>query len=94
MVGIDVGPKRLHEDHERARRLADALTELGLAVVAPETNIVFVERSDPWTTIEQLREYDVLATMVAGKVRMLTHVDVGDADIDAAIDAWRRVVSS
>jgi hypothetical protein len=34
----------------------------------------------------------VLVTMVAGKIRMLTHVDIGDGDVDAAIGAWRRVV--
>jgi hypothetical protein len=30
--------------------------------------------------------------MVAGKVRMLTHVDVSTGDIETALDAWRRVV--
>src|SRR5437879_2050256 len=94
LIALDEGPKRLHEDHERARRLAEGLTELGLTVTPPETNIVFVDSPSPWETVERLREEGVLATMVAGKVRMLTHVDVGDADIDAALQAWRRVVSS
>jgi hypothetical protein len=25
---------------------------------------------------------------------MLTHVNIGDADIDAALDAWKRVVDA
>jgi hypothetical protein len=41
---------------------------------------------------DRLADEGVLATMVAGKIRMLTHVDIGDADIDAALGAWRRVV--
>jgi threonine aldolase len=92
LVALEEGPKRLHEDHENARRLADGLRELGATVVEPETNIVFVERPDPWRTVERLRGEGVLATMVAGKVRMLTHVDVSTGDIETALDAWRRVV--
>ena len=94
LVALDEGPKRLHEDHHNARKLADGLEELGLIVTPPETNIVFVERPDPWATIERLREEGVLATMVAGKVRMLTHVDVSERDIDVALEAWRKVMSS
>jgi threonine aldolase len=96
LVALEDGPKRLHEDHENARRLADGLAELlpEGAVTPPETNIVFAEVPDPWGTIERLRDEGVLATMVAGKVRMLTHVDVSATDIDAAVDAWRRVMSS
>ena len=60
----------------------------------PETNIVFAQVADPLSVIERLMAENVLVTFVAGKVRMLTHVDVSDADIDAAVDAWRRVVSS
>jgi len=96
LIALEEGPKRLHEDHENARRLADGLAEvLGeVAVTPPETNIVFAAVPDPWATIERLRAEGVLATFVAGKVRMLTHVDVGVGDIDNALDAWRRVVGS
>jgi threonine aldolase len=94
LIGLEEGPKRLHEDHENARKLAAGLTELGLTVTPTETNIVFVERPDPWATVQRLREEGVLATMVAGKVRMLTHVDVGTGDIDVALEAWRKVMRS
>ena len=29
-------------------------------------------------------------TMIGGRIRMLTHADVGPADIEAALAAWRR----
>jgi hypothetical protein len=35
-----------------------------------------------------------LVTIVAGKIRMLTHADVTASDIDAALDAWRRVTAA
>jgi threonine aldolase len=96
LIGLEEGPKRLHEDHENARRLAEGLMALlpEGAVTPPETNIVFAEVADAWSLIERLRDEGVLATFVAGKVRMLTHVDVDARDIDVALEAWRRVVSS
>ena len=51
LYALDHHVERLAEDHENARVLADGLAELGLEVIAPETNIVifaapagFVER--------------------------------------------------
>ena len=35
----------------------------------------------------------VLVTMVAGRIRMLTHGGVAPVDIDAALDAWRKVAA-
>ena len=97
LIALEEGPKRLHEDHANARRLADGLREL-VPVGPVETNIVFADVAplgiSPWEAVERLRAERVLVTMVTGKVRMLTHVDVDERDVDAALDAWRRVVSS
>ena len=35
----------------------------------------------------------VLVTIVAGKLRMLTHSDVDAKEVDAAVDAFRRVAA-
>jgi threonine aldolase len=95
LIALEDGPKRLHEDHVNAKRLADGIEEIVPgSVMAPETNIVFVEVSDAWGVVERLRDAGVLVTFVAGKVRMLTHVDVGEGDIDEALGAWRRVMRS
>jgi len=62
---------------------------------AVETNILFVDPSPlgltPAETAERLPAEGVLVSLVAGKVRMLTHRDVPAADIEAAISAWRRI---
>jgi threonine aldolase len=98
MVALDEGPGRLHEDHANARRLAEGIAEAAPDAVRPdrvETNIVFVD-PDPFgstagTLAERLKEEGVLVTQVAGKVRMLTHLDVTARDVDEAVAAWRRV---
>ena len=99
LVALDEGPKRLHEDHARARRLAQGVAEILPGCIDPnavETNMVFVDVAlaglDVLDVLERLRGEGVLVTTVAGKIRMLTHVDVSDADVDAALAAWRRVV--
>jgi threonine aldolase len=98
LVALGEGPGRLHEDHANARRLAE-----GIAEVAPEaidldeveTNIVFVDTLavglGPWEARDRLRDQGVLATVVAGRVRMLTHLDVTTADVDEALSVWRRL---
>ena len=98
LVALEEGPPRLHEDHANARRLAEGVAEVFLGSVDPdevETNIVFVEPSAVGGTATEiaarLRDEDVLVTQVAGKVRMLTHLDVSGDDVEKAIAAWRRL---
>ncbi|HSJ51416.1 MAG TPA: GntG family PLP-dependent aldolase [Actinomycetota bacterium] len=99
LVALREGPKRLHEDHVRARRLADALAELvpgGIDQASVETNMVFLDTEpveiSPLEAIRRLEGEGVGATLVSGKVRMVTHVDVSDRDIETAIAAWKAVV--
>ena len=86
--------ERLAEDHERASRLAEGLAEAGYTVDPPETNIVLVEAEHPAELLEALGREGVLATLGGpGKVRLCTHLDVDDADIELTIEAATRVVS-
>jgi len=63
-----------------------------------QTNIVFVDVTGTGRTAAQWRARlaaeSLLVTMVAGKVRMLTHLDAGRPDIDAALAAWRRAAEA
>jgi hypothetical protein len=44
-------------------------------------------------TLERLGALGVGAAHVAGKVRMVTHVDVDDDGVAFALDAWRTVAA-
>ncbi|HSL68000.1 MAG TPA: GntG family PLP-dependent aldolase [Actinomycetota bacterium] len=101
LVALEDGPTRLHEDHVRARRLAEGVAEAMPGVLDPaavETNMVYVDTEtvgmEPLDAIAWLREQRVGATLVSGKVRMVTHVDVTDRDIETAIAAWRTVAGA
>jgi threonine aldolase len=101
LIGLREGPRRLHEDHERARRLADSLAEMLPGSTVPErteTNMVYVDTErvglSLLETLERLAALGVGATHGAGKVRMVTHVDVDDAGIDLTLDAWRTIAAA
>jgi threonine aldolase len=77
---------RLAEDHARATTLAAGLRERGWQVQEPQTNIVLVAVADLPGTVRRFTESGVRVTTMAGKVRLMTHADVDDADIATALD--------
>ncbi len=92
LVALRTMVDRLADDHERARRLADAVTErwpdarAGLAAAA--TNMVVFRPPDPDGLLAHLRAHGVLAgTVGPGLVRFATHHDVDDAGIERALAA-------
>jgi threonine aldolase len=100
LIALEEGPRRLHEDHARARRLAEGLAELTPGTLDPaavETNMVYVDTDAMGmraaAAIERLAALGVGATFVSDKVRLVTHVDVDDDDIGFALDAWRSVAA-
>jgi threonine aldolase len=85
---------RLAEDHERARRLAAGLAEAGYTVGLPETNIVLLRVEEPQEFLRALAREGVLATPgKAGHVRLCTHLDVGDEEVDIAVKAATRLTA-
>jgi threonine aldolase len=100
LVALEAGPGRLHEDHTRARRLAEAVAEIVPGSVDPssvETNMVLVDTvAAGMSTLEAVRRLGaigVATTIQSGKLRMVTHVDVSDEDIETAIAAWRQAAA-
>jgi len=100
LIALEDGPKRLHLDHERARRLAEGVAEILPGSIDPatvETNMVYADTEAvglaPLDAIERLRGLGVGATFVSGKVRMVTHVDVDDDGVALALDAWRTIAA-
>ena len=98
IVALQEGPSRLHEDHARARRLAERVEEFLPGSVDPErveTNMVFVDTDavglPMLETLERLGSLGVGVTHASGKVRMVTHVDVDDEGVAFALDAWKSI---
>jgi threonine aldolase len=86
--------ERLVEDHERARKLADGLREAGYAVEPPETNLVLVEVERPEEFLQALAREGVLGTPgKPGFARLCTHLDVGDEEIEAAVEAAAKITT-
>jgi threonine aldolase len=86
---------RLSEDHERARNLAAGLREAGYEAREPDTNLVLVAVDDPPEFLRALATEGVLATLgKPGFVRLCTNLDVGDEDIETAIEAAARILAT
>jgi len=83
---------RLADDHANAERLAAGLRGLdGVIGVEQHTNMVFVElasadKAKPLT--EFLRARDIfISSPYAGPVRLVTHLDVSEQDVDVFVAA-------
>ncbi len=98
MYALDHHVDRLADDHATARRLADGLTAAGMAVEAPETNMVFFDPAPTGLSVAEvvsgLRRRDVRVTPVAGRIRAVTHLDVGPDGIEQAVAATADVVGA
>ena len=93
IVAIEEGSERLADDHARARRLAVALAERFPGALDPETvrtNIVCARAERvPSTFLTVLESRGIRAgTIDPDTVRLVTHKDVDDADIDRTIAAF------
>jgi threonine aldolase len=101
IVALEHGPERLHEDHLRARRLAEGVAEIlpgAIDLDQVATNMVFVDTEavglELLDVVGWLGAQGVGVTHGAGKVRMVTHVDVDDEGVGVALDAWKSVAAS
>lgn len=88
LVALDNIP-RLADDHARAARLAAGLADRGWRVNKPDTNIVLVDPPSPAALPEVLANWaqaGIAAGPMGGRIRLVTHGDLTDADIDAVLD--------
>jgi threonine aldolase len=86
---------RLHEDHARAARLAEAVAlrwpACGLDPGGVRTNIVTFSHAEPEKLLAHLEGCGVLAHAIAPEtVRFVTHHDVDDAGVARAVRALRE----
>ena len=102
LLALENGPKRLQDDHDNARVLAERLAQLPGITLNPskvQTNIViFSVKASGMSSAEFLQRLSglqVLAVPVdAERIRMVTHLDVTRSDIEAAAGAVRSVMAS
>jgi threonine aldolase len=96
LVALREMRERLAEDHVRARRIAESLASLpGFEVdlAAVQTNIVFVrlETLDPARIVEEAAAETIrLYATGPRQIRLVTHHDVDDDDVDRLLAFLRR----
>jgi threonine aldolase len=98
LFALENNVDRLAEDHRRAQVLADHLLELPQLVVERlpvRTNMVYFEvpdRYSPDRLESELRLRGVrLSRVSARRFRAVTHLDLNDAQLEAALEAFSEV---
>lgn len=90
LYALEHNVARLADDHARARRLAEGLARHdALTVEMPQTNIIFLNAhaSVAKGFADHIAARGILVSGRYGQQRWVTHKDVGDDAIDAALDA-------
>jgi len=92
--------ERLKDDHARAKTLARGISGLPGIKLDPatvETDIIIFGFEHPTLScavlLEKMKEKGILALAVSGGIRMVTHKDVGDGDVDRAIRAFKDILA-
>lgn len=99
LVALEESPKRLHEDHANARKLAEgiaAIPGISLDLETVETNIVIFDVSATGVSsgeiCSRLKGRGILASGFGTRIRMVTHCDIDAADVDRALAALGKAV--
>lgn len=99
LVALDTMIDRLPEDHRRARMLVEGLLEIPGVTVdrdAVQTNIVVFSPGqglDQTAVASDLKDHGLLVSNYGGRgLRMVTHYEINDVAIDAALEIVRRVL--
>ena len=92
LIALKESPKRLHIDHENAKRLAEGAANLkGVSIDAEkvQTNIVIFDVSATGKTsaeiCAELKDQNILASLFGKAIRMVTHCDVSREDVEKTL---------
>lgn len=99
IVALETMVERLAEDHARARKLAQGLSEISQIRLdgMPATNMVFFNLADSvsWTVKQieaQMQERGVLVHAIGQRrFRLVTHYGINDAAVMKTIEAFQAV---
>jgi threonine aldolase len=101
LMALELGPKRLHEDHANARLLAEALARsqgVEIDLDAVETNIVIFKlaggRSASALTARLKARGILMSAVGPNTVRLVTHLDVDSAACITAAEALAEEIDA
>ncbi|WP_137176631.1 low specificity L-threonine aldolase [Roseomonas sp. AR75] len=97
LYALDHNVARLAEDHANAKALARGLAQIpGIRVEAPDTNLVFFDPAGTGVAAAELvgrmRMQGVQLSMLGGRIRACTHINVTAPMIDEALEILRGAV--
>ena len=95
---LDHHVDRLADDHDNAAYIAERLTDLGMTVEAPDTNLVFADPTptgvDARTLADRLADHGVEVSTLGDRNRYCTHLDVTRAQVVDAMDRVARALTA
>ncbi|HWH21443.1 MAG TPA: threonine aldolase family protein [Solirubrobacterales bacterium] len=94
--GLQHNVERLADDHANAKFLAEGLAEIKGVEIDPstvETNIVIFDVADANDLHDKLKAAGVETSLLEGRVRMVTHLDVDRAGIETALAAVQTALA-
>ena len=90
LYALDHHVERLADDHANLVRLREGLVALGLDVTPADTNILFIDPRPVGRATGELRDAliarGVRFSVVGGRLRAITHLDVDTTGIEHALD--------
>lgn len=101
IIAIEETPKTLHIDHENAKLLAEGVANIkGISIDAEKvrTNIIIFDVSKTGKTsaeiCDKLKENNILAIPFGKAIRMVTHYDVSQNDVEKTLQTLEQIVKN
>jgi threonine aldolase len=85
LYALDNNIQRLADDHANAQLLAEGLRAAGYEVEPVQTNMVYVQMGDKAEAIKAFAATRGIKLSAAGRLRMVTHMDISSAQIKQVV---------
>ena len=85
LYALDHNVQRLADDHANAERIAEGLRAAGYDVEPVQTNMVYVQIGERAEALKAFAAERGIRLSAAGRLRMVTHMDVSPAQIEQVV---------